>query len=122
MSWSISTAMPCRTCMKRLGKTPKPMVDRLKDVLKPKGPVVMAKVEAPKPMEGAIAEIEDDGAKITIKLNDGKRYKASISGSRTNLQIAGKKGERKELKVGQACAVTAPGDGQEASAVEMQVA
>jgi len=102
----------------RLGKTPKPMVERLKDALKPKGPVVMAKVEAPRPMEGAIAEIEDNGTKITIKLNDGKSYKASLSGSRTNLQIAGKKGERKELKVGQVCAVTSPGDGQEASAVE----
>jgi len=102
----------------RLGKTPQPMVDRLKDALKPKGPLALAKVEAPKPVEGAIAEIEDNGAKITIKLTDGKIYKTSISGSRTNLQIAGKKGERKELKIGQACAVTAPGDGQEASAVE----
>ncbi len=47
-----------------------------KDALKPKFPVAMAKVEAPKPMEGAIAEIEDNGAKITIKLNDGKIYKS----------------------------------------------
>jgi hypothetical protein len=99
----------------RLGKMPQPMVDRLKDALKPKGPV--AKVEAPKPVEGAIAEIEDNGAKITIKLNDGKTFKTSLSGSRTDLQIAGKKGERKELKAGQVCAVTAPADGQEASAV-----
>jgi hypothetical protein len=68
-------------------------------------------------VEGAIAEIEDNGAKITIKLSDGKTFKTSLSGSRTNLEIAGKKGERKELKVGQLCAVTAPADGQEASMV-----
>ena len=64
-----------------------------------------------------IAEIENDGAKITIKLKDGKSYKTAISGSRTNLQIAGKKADRKELKVGQVCAITAPADGQEASQV-----
>ncbi|MEA2986992.1 MAG: hypothetical protein QOD94_3246, partial [Alphaproteobacteria bacterium] len=102
----------------RLGQMPTAMVDRLKDALKPKGPVVMAKVEAPKPMEGPISEVEENGSKITIKLNDGKLYKTSISGSRTDLQIAGKKGERKELKVGQVCAITAPADGQEASQVE----
>ncbi len=78
----------------------------------------MAKIEAPKAVEGAIAEIEENGAKITLKLSDGKTYKTSLSGSRTDLQIAGKKGERKDLKVGQACAVTAPAEGQEASAVE----
>ena len=101
----------------RLGQMPATMIDRLKDALKPKGPVVMAKVEAPKPMEGPISEVEENGSKITIKLNDGKLYKTSISGSRTNLQIAGKKGERKDLKLGQLCAVTAPAEGQEASAV-----
>jgi hypothetical protein len=34
------------------------------------------------------------------------------------LQIAGKKGDRKELKIGQSCAITAPADGQEASSVD----
>jgi tripartite-type tricarboxylate transporter receptor subunit TctC len=101
----------------RLGKTPKAMIDRLKEALKPKGPVTMAKVEAPKAVEGAIAELEENGAKITLKLSDGKMYKAALSGSRTDLQIAGKKGERKDLKLGQVCAVTAPAEGQEASAV-----
>jgi len=101
----------------RLGKTPPAMIDRLKDALKPKSPVTMAKIEPPKAVEGAIAEIEDNGAKITLKLGDGRTYKAALSGSRTDLQIAGKKGERKELNVGQICAVTAPAEGQEASAV-----
>ena len=101
----------------RVEKTPKAMIDRLNESLKYKGPTIVAKVEAPKATEGAIAEIEENGAKITLKLSDGKTYKAALSGSRTDLQIAGKKGERKDLKVGQVCAVTAPAEGQEASAV-----
>ena len=104
--------------LERLSKTPKSLVDRLADSIKYKGPTITAKLEAAAAAEGAISEIENDGAKITIKLKDGKSYKTSISGSRTNLQIAGKKGDRKELKVGQKCAITAPADGQEASAVE----
>ena len=103
--------------LERLSKTPKAMIDRLADVIKYKGPTVTAKVQEAAAAEGAIAEIENDGAKITIKLRDGKTYKTSISGSRTNLQIAGKKADRKELKVGQVCAITAPADGQEASQV-----
>jgi tripartite-type tricarboxylate transporter receptor subunit TctC len=104
--------------LERLTKTPKSVIDRLATEMKYKGTVITAKVEAPAGVEGAISEIGNDGAKITIKLNDGKTYKASISGSRTNLRIAGKKGDRKELKVGQSCAITAPADGQEASSVD----
>jgi len=103
--------------LERLSKTPKAMIDRLADVIKYKGPTVTAKVEEAAAAEGAISAIEGDGAKITIKLKDGKTYNTSISGSRTNLQIAGKKADRKELKVGQVCAITAPADGQEASQV-----
>jgi tripartite-type tricarboxylate transporter receptor subunit TctC len=101
----------------RLAKTPKSLVERLASEIKYKGTVVQAKVDAPAGISGVISEIENDGAKITIKLPDGKTYTTSISGSRTNLQIAGQKGDRKDLKIGQACELSAPGDGQEASAV-----
>jgi hypothetical protein len=101
----------------RLAKTPRSLIDRLASEIKYKGTVIQAKVEAPPAVSGTISEIENAGAKITVKLNDGKLYKTSISGSRTNLQIAGQKGDRKDLKMGQACEITAPGDGQEASAV-----
>lgn len=103
--------------LERLSKTPKNQVARLADALKYKGPTIAAKVEAMPVSEGSISEVENNGAKITITLKDGKNFKTSISGSRTKLEIAGKKGDRKELKVGQVCAVTAPGDGQEATAV-----
>ena len=71
--------------LEKLAKTPKSLIDRLATEMKYKGTVVMAKVEEPAGVEGAISEIEGDGAKITIKLGDGKTYKAGISGSRTNL-------------------------------------
>ena len=104
--------------LERLSKTPKATIERLADALKYKGPTVTAKLEPAKVTEGTIAEVQNDGAKIAIKQKDGKTYKASISGSRTKLQIAGKKADRKELKVGQLCAVTSPAEGQEASQVD----
>ncbi len=107
-----------QSLLERLAKTPKSLVERLADSLKYKGPTITAKIEAVPAKEGTISEIENGGGQITIKLKDGKNYKTSISGSRTKLQIAGKKGDRKEFKVGQVCAVTAPGDGQEATQIE----
>jgi tripartite-type tricarboxylate transporter receptor subunit TctC len=113
----IVTGDDMQALLERLSKTPKALIERLADSIKYKGPTITAKVETAAGTEGSIAAIEGDGAKITLQLKDGKTYKTSISGSRTNLQIAGKKGDRKELKVGQVCAVTAPADGQEASEV-----
>ena len=99
-----------------ISQKPKATIDRINDLLKYKGPTVTAKLEAAN-AEGTIAEIEDGGGKIALKLADGKTFKAIVSNSRTDLQIAGKKGDRKELKVGAFCAVTAPAEGQEASQV-----
>jgi hypothetical protein len=48
---------------------------------------------------------------------DGKEQTADVSGSRTQVTIAGNKVDRKELKVGLACEVSYPGDKQEATAV-----
>ena len=99
-----------------ISQKPKATIDRINDLLKYKGPTVTAKLEAAK-AEGTIAELEDGGAKITLKLADGKTFKVGISNSRTDLQIAGKKADRKELKLGASCTVTAPAEGQEASQV-----
>lgn len=99
-----------------ISQKPKATIDRINDLLKYKGPTVTAKLETAK-AEGTIAELEDGGAKITLKLGDGKTFKAVVSNSRTDLQIAGKKADRKELNVGASCTVTAPAEGQEASQV-----
>ena len=99
-----------------ISKAPKATIDRINDLLKYKGPTVTAKLEAAK-AEGTIAEVADGGGKIALRLGDGKLFRATISNSRTDLQIAGKKGDRKDLKVGETCTVTAPAEGQEASQV-----
>jgi tripartite-type tricarboxylate transporter receptor subunit TctC len=99
-----------------ISQKPKATIDRINDLLKYKGPTVTAKLEAAK-VEGTIAELEDGGGKIVLRLGDGKMFKASISNSRTDTQIAGKKADRKDLKVGAACTVIAPAEGQEASQI-----
>lgn len=48
---------------------------------------------------------------------DGKEHTADVSGSRTQVTIAGQKVDRKELKAGLACEVSYPGDKQEATTV-----
>jgi tripartite-type tricarboxylate transporter receptor subunit TctC len=113
----VVTGDDMQVLLERLSKTPKSMIERLADSLKYKGPTVTAKFEEPK-IEGSITELQDDGRKIVLKLKDGKSFTAGVSGSRTKLEIAGAKADRKALKVGQNCSVTAPGDGQEASAID----
>ncbi len=49
---------------------------------------------------------------------DGKEQTADVSGSRTQVTIAGKKAERKDLKAGLSCEVSYPGDKQEATAID----
>jgi putative tricarboxylic transport membrane protein len=60
-----------------------------------------AKEDAPT-SKGTIAEW-DGRAKITLKLTDGKPFEAQVSGSRTDITIAGQKGAREGLKIGMAC-------------------
>jgi len=103
--------------LERVSKTPKALIDRLADAQKYKGPTITAKLETPK-VEGAISEVKDEGRAIVLKLKDGKDFTAKISGSRTKLQIAGQKGDRGALKVGQACVVESPASGEEASVID----
>ena len=102
--------------LERISTTPKEKIDKLNELLKYKGPTVAAKLESAK-VEGAIVELTDGGAKIAIKRGDGGIFRATVSNTRTDLQIAGKKADRKELKLGALCTVAAPSEGQEASQV-----
>jgi tripartite-type tricarboxylate transporter receptor subunit TctC len=63
-----------------------------------------AKEEPAAATKGTIAEW-DGRANITLKLADGKPFEAQVSGSRTDITIAGQKGAREGLKVGMACEV-----------------
>jgi tripartite-type tricarboxylate transporter receptor subunit TctC len=63
------------------------------------------------PAKGTIAEW-DGRAKLKIKLSDGKVVDAGVSGSRTEIVIAGQKADREKLKVGMACEITGPPGGE----------
>jgi tripartite-type tricarboxylate transporter receptor subunit TctC len=68
------------------------------------------------PNKGTVAEW-DGRAKLVLKLNDGKMFETAISGSRTEVSIAGQKSARENIKVGMTCEVAAPSSGAEATAL-----
>jgi tripartite-type tricarboxylate transporter receptor subunit TctC len=112
-----SSGEEVQALLERVSQASPALIARLADSQKYKGPTITAKVESPK-AEGSIGELQDDNRKVVLTLKDGKSFTATVSGSRTDLKIAGKKADRKELTVGLACIVSAPADGQEASSIE----
>jgi tripartite-type tricarboxylate transporter receptor subunit TctC len=54
----------------------------------------------------------DGRAKLVLKLADGKPFPAEVSGSRTQVTIAGQKASRDGIKVGMACTVEGPSGGE----------
>ena len=70
-----------------------------------------AKEEPAPATKGTIAEW-DGRAKLTLKLTDGKPFQAEVSGSRTEITVAGQKAAREGLKVGMSCEVEGPAGGE----------
>jgi len=103
--------------IERVAATPKAIIDRLTEAQVYKGELVTAKVEA-KATTGTIADLPNDARQIVLKLDGGKTFTAKVSGSRTKIKVAGKDGQRGDLKVGMSCGVAAPADGEEASSIE----
>jgi hypothetical protein len=68
-------------------------------------------------MKGTIAELKDGNRKLVLKLADGKTFEADISGSRTEITVAGQKSDRNGIKTGMTCSVDAPSSGAEAKAI-----
>ena len=103
----------------RLLKTPQDLVDAAEKATVWRGPVTkaVAKVETPK---GTIAELKDDAREVVLKQADGKMFNAKVSGSRTAITVAGKDSDRKALKTGMACEITAAAAGEEASKIACQ--
>jgi tripartite-type tricarboxylate transporter receptor subunit TctC len=77
----------------------------------------LEKKEPPPPAtKGTISEW-DGRTKLTLKLADGKTFDAAVSGSRTEVTIAGQKSARENIKVGMICEVAAPSSGAEAKTI-----
>jgi tripartite-type tricarboxylate transporter receptor subunit TctC len=67
--------------------------------------------------KGTIMELKDDARQLVLQLSDGKTFEAAVSGSRTEITIAGRKADRKGLKAGMTCSVDAPSSGAEARTI-----
>ncbi|HET7679679.1 MAG TPA: tripartite tricarboxylate transporter substrate-binding protein [Xanthobacteraceae bacterium] len=61
--------------------------------------------------KGAVAEW-DGRSKIVLRLEDGKTFEAAVSGSRTEVTVAGQKSAREAIKLGMTCAIVGPGGGE----------
>ena len=68
------------------------------------------KAQAPS-TKGAVAEW-DGRSKIVLKLDDGKTFPADVSGSRTEISIAGQKSARENIKLGMTCSIEGPSGGE----------
>lgn len=66
---------------------------------------------------GTVTELKNDGRAIVLKLADGKTFEAAISGSRTEITVAGQKGDRTSIKSGMTCTVDAGGGAAEAKTI-----
>jgi tripartite-type tricarboxylate transporter receptor subunit TctC len=62
-------------------------------------------------VKGTVTEW-DGRAKITIKMDEGDSFKAEVSGSRTEVTIAGQKSARDNIKLGMHCSIQAPSGGE----------
>lgn len=104
--------------IERVSKTDKSLIAKLDELLIYKGTKGKAKVHL-ESATGPISEVIKGGRSIVLKGgNDGKAFKAKISGSRTKINVAGKEADRKALKAGMVCTVKAPANGEEATMVD----
>jgi tripartite-type tricarboxylate transporter receptor subunit TctC len=61
--------------------------------------------------KGAVAEW-DGRSKIVLKLDGGKTFEAEVSGSRTDITVAGQKSARENIKAGMTCSIDGPSGGE----------
>ena len=74
--------------------------------------------EAPPPAtKGTISDLQDGNRKVVLKLDDGKMFEASVSGSRTEITVGGQKSDRNAMKTGMTCSIEAPSSGAEAKTI-----
>ncbi len=99
-----------------LAAAPKATVEKIKDLIKYKGPVKKVKIELAK-HTGKVTKTKKGGRQIFIDYK-GKEVKAKVSGSRTKITVGGKKAKRKAVKIGMTCTFTYPGPGSEAKKVD----
>ncbi|HSR55903.1 MAG TPA: hypothetical protein VLN73_06655 [Alphaproteobacteria bacterium] len=113
---NLVTGVEIQDIVNKMAATPKPMLAKLDDLMKYKGPVKMVKVKMVK-HTGKVIQTKKGGRRIYID-HKGKEVRAKVSGSRTKVTIDGKKVKRSAVKVGMTCTFTYPGAGEEAKTIE----
>lgn len=63
-------------------------------------------------VSGKVEAVGDGGRDVTVKGADGKSHKLNMSGSRTEVTIAGKKADRAAVKSGMDCTIDGPAGGE----------
>jgi tripartite-type tricarboxylate transporter receptor subunit TctC len=95
--------------IKQMYDTPRNIVELAALATSEQSKMEIAKAVIPvETMEGKITESKRDGRSITVE-GGGKKWKVSVSGSKTAIMVAGKKAKRKALQVGMACKLTYQG-------------
>ena len=116
---SPTSGVAVQQLVDRLLKTPKNLVKAAADATVWRGPVTKVEVKLATP-KGTISELKNDSREVVLKQSDGKMFNAKVSGSRTAITVAGKNSDRKALKTGMACEITAAASGEEASKIACQ--
>ena len=99
-----------------MAKTPKSDLALLEGIQEYKGVAKMAKIELAK-HTGKVTKTEKGNRRIFI-MHDGKEVMAKVSGSRTEVTVAGKGSKRGAVKVGMTCTFTYPAPGDEATNID----
>jgi hypothetical protein len=96
-------------------KTPKPMVETVRQYLSPKGKEAVKRKVILVTTTAKIVKRNKKGSKLTLVEKGGKKVKASVHSRRTKITIDGKKAKRSKTKVGMTCEMAYEGSGSEAA-------
>jgi tripartite-type tricarboxylate transporter receptor subunit TctC len=102
-----------------LNQTPE-TITALKTAMTTPAPATATTAAAATGQKGTVAELKNGARQIVLTVDGGKTFEAEISGSRTQITVAGQKAERDALKAGMTCTVDAPSAGAEAKSISCQ--
>ena len=102
-----------------LNQTPE-TITALKTAMTTPAPAAATTAAAAAGQKGTVAELKNGARQIVLTVEGGKTFEAEISGSRTQITVAGQKAERDALKAGMTCTVDAPSAGAEAKSISCQ--
>lgn len=100
----------------RVMKSDAQVVARLKEALIFRGKKEKAVIKMLS-VDGSISDIRNQGRRLRMKTQDGKTFRIKVSGSQTQITVAGKKAKRAAVTMGMACTVTSPGNNEVATLI-----